>query len=83
VLARLSWLLVALALMLGYCAAAHGTELSFTKTLSGCKVATVSKRGNDVIMRCDGKDFTIANQPLSCPAFRYTRDAAGNLVVHC
>lgn len=63
-------------------ATAQAMGLTFTKAQT-CKVATVSRRGNDIILRCDGKDFTIQNQPLSCPAFSYIRDASGNLVVRC
>jgi hypothetical protein len=62
---------------------AQAANVTFTK-VRACGVVAVSRRGEDVIIRCDGVLYlTITNQPLTCPSFRYVVDAQRNFVVYC
>jgi hypothetical protein len=78
-------LLVLLAVGIGMCTAgvAHAASMTFTLT-TPCTSGTVSRKGNDVIIRCGGVQWLyITDATHSCPKLAVTRDAQGNLTVRC
>jgi hypothetical protein len=76
------------------CLAVHQCARAATLTLAGgagawqmqkdCATPTVVRKGGDLVMRCDGVLWiTIKDAARSCPTSRLTKDAAGNLTLHC
>jgi hypothetical protein len=74
-----------LGLGVGQCSDARADTMTFLMNNTACANGTVSRKGNDVLLRCDGVLwFTITNSHLSCPNLKVTYDAKGKVTtVRC
>lgn len=70
-----------IALLLLLCSSAYGQTITFILPHE-CPDAKVVRRGDVIIVRCQGKDW-LTLQPGTCPNARVTRDQNANLTLRC